>query len=83
MADDLETEILESDKQALPILKPGESVKVHRNNDALLELEDIWRALTNEGSEFSKKLAANICMQDVSRFHFLSRIRCFGSIASR
>jgi hypothetical protein len=80
--DDLETEILESDKQALPILKPGESVKVHRNNDALLELEDIWRALTNEGSELRMKLAIAYKMS-IEFTEYSSRIRYIGGSSSR
>lgn len=52
--DDLEAEELMPDRATLPILKAGETV--HRN-DALIELEDIWRALTNEGSESKRMLS--------------------------
>jgi hypothetical protein len=79
--DDLETEILESDKQALPILKPGESVKVHRNNDALLELEDIWRALTNEGSELKLAMACKMSIELSDQY--TSRIRYIGGSSPR
>ena len=52
--DDIETEVLEAE-DALPILKIGEKVQ---RNEALMELEDIWKALTNEGSE-SRRMLAN------------------------